>query len=59
MIDATTDVAIPDVGFYYSVNNGDYIHSTSPNNGSFCLPPFSTGTFVSVLVEKQGYRDDS
>ena len=59
MIDASTIINIPDVEYSYTVNNGQTIHETSSNNGTFCLPPQLKESLISVVANKQGYNSGS
>ena len=59
VIDASTIANIPNVEYGYSVNNGQMIHETSSNNGTFCLPPQLKESLISVVANKQGYNSGS
>ena len=58
MVDATTDVQITNVFFYYSIDNG-FEENTFDEDGEICFYSIAPGTYFEFLAEKSGYTNGS
>ena len=57
-MDATTDIQISNVHFYYSIDNG-FEESTFDEDGEICFYSILPGTYFEFLAEKSGYTNGS
>ena len=58
VVDATTDVQMTNVFFYYSIDNG-FEESTFDEDGEICFNSILPGTYFEFLAEKSGYTNGS